>query len=747
MKKIVVLCVLAVIFSLSASATVNAEESVDSVCVVTVSKAEDGKMVFEAEGGFVDPADGHPEVYLFTNRKYIELSCKGGIEGYIKYTKEPNELKDLHIEYYKTTTRWEKLNSKCTLKNKIRISLFENGKEGHCYVGDTKFIIRKCAVLDSLDVTISYQYGLNDEPKDSTIKHRLPVGGEVTYDIEQSTRNFSIDVSRPVLGKVSEVIYDNKDTLAVGDNYFKGKSFQGTPADTVQNIIIKSYTIDEEYNEVPNTFSITFNRIQEPKGFLQSLKEHWKDVVTFVFIAILCVALGAIGFLLYKRKDSDPKSKTPKEAPKNPEKKEGPVSEEVEIIVPVDVAPKEDVVSQDVPAVNVDQEKMDMLQNFVIKVMEAVKLAPEKILEAEAGKVNEEIENVAKRISREREMYEMVDSKFSSEYQISQGKKKDVYERIIEGLQEDARCAVAICTALECEMSQVLTKIENLKSDSRKLDSLTTYIGKKLVFENMQTPIEIIDAAADRIANYNELAEENKKLKEERDLLNEQLVNIGRELEDIKQANTEAREIHKNNRELYLEKMTSVLGVLDASLEMISSNVLSSSSCAEIVKDIYTSTSGFKSFMTYFQNEDWSTFVKLSDIRDAMASRLHNAIAYERSWVNSIARFHAYLRVPQLEAHLAGSGVAKHDFETAFNAMNVLYTAFSDYKELIIPALFEDVYNPEAHDFDDQSVGNVISVVCSDYDSFRDNHSKLCDFNKIGYVKDDGTVVKPEVLF
>lgn len=922
MKKIGMLYILAVIISLCSSIVLHAEEVADSVCVVTVSKSEDGKnIVFSAGNGFIDESTN--ETYVFTNCKYISFTRDGDFSAKIAYS----DKKD--IKYHKLKKGYADANVSTYLsfsgtQSEIIISR-KDGKYGSCKlditgVGSRNVLIRPSDVLDSLDVTISYRYGSNDESKDSTIMQRLPVGTDIKYDIAESARKFSIDVRRPVFGKVSEVIYDKKDIHAVDDNYFSGKSFQGTPADTVQNITINSYTIDDKYQEVHNTLNISFNRVKLSGG----LPKWVKDIL--IFVALFTI-LGLLVWFIFKmiRKGSRPKGKKSQHVPykeKNVTKGEKvflseetgmlswkvvlktnngktkdltPTSLEKDksfkvnsteysgftvcdsnnkrnyksssfpelhlerneedriVLCSLDgttsknetldtprVSLKSDnekvvriVLGNQIEAVSVgnanvyctsnnkygwhvvvsehdtekteiqdssdiemhlgsvqvnpevtvrevsqadqaDTARMSLLQNFFDQVMAAVEIDPKKILEADAGTVGNEIKDVVSRIVRERAMYKMIDSHFSDQYDSSLGQKKErTYDEVIKGLKKDAghfttlmnllgetdlsranavitdnRSFIAdVCKTLRCERADAQSSIAALKETESQYCNLKEYISNKLKFDNLYVPNDLIDEASRRVAEYNSLYSAKQAVDNTLSTLQSQFDKTLENLKEIKERYDNADNVHKNNRKFYLEKLEEVLGVLDSSLKKISSNVLSSADCAEMVKGIYTSANGFKGFYAYVNSEDWSRYDQLTDIRDAIASRLNGAIAYERSWVNGVARFHAYLRVPQLETHLAASGLSRRDFETAYNAMNVLYTAFFGYKSLVLPSLFVDVYNPDVHDYDELSVGNVISVVCSTYDSFRDSHSKLCDFNKIGYVMTDGTVVKPEVIF
>lgn len=933
MKKTSILYILAVVISLCSSMRLYAEEIVDSVCVVIVSRSEDGKIRFEANGGFVDPAEEHPESYLFTNRKYIKFLNGEGVsasDGY-RYQKQ-NDQPLQNFKVYK-----DNFQERDPFKNLAKFNhdwyISPIGLEASCIVAGNQLNIRRCAVLDSLDVTISYRYGSKDEPQDSTIMQRLPVGTDVKYDIAESACKFRVDVRRPVFGKVSEVIYDKKDIHAVDDNYFSGKSFQGTPADTIQNIIINSYTIDDKYQEVPNTLSISFNRVKESKGLPEWLKSLMIFVALFAVFA-LCVWLafyfykGGIPYVkkaknitytdvslsvgekfflpeeidilpwkvglktmngktedllpthLQKCKSfkvnstqyseftvSDSKGPIKKYKPsfypelhveRNDEKRiilcslngttgkntildtprvslksdNGKVvrivlgnqieavsvgeaniyciadkkygwhvvvseleAEKTEIPDPADIEMRLGAVEQNAevtvaevseadktiaqPTVvdesdMVDMARMSLLQNFCEQVMAAVEIDSKKILADDLGAVDNEIQEVVKRISKDRAMYKMVDSHFSDRFDAGLGRKKeDTYAEVISGLKEDAghfitlmnslgetdfsraidaiednhRFIADVCETIRCESACVKSSIAALKEVERQYCDLKKYISDKLQFASLSDPNDLIDEAARHVAEYNSLYAAKQAVDASLYELQKKFEETSKKLSEVQEKYASADNVHINNRKFYLEKLGEVLDVLDSSLTKISSNVLSSADCAEMVKGIYASANGFKSFYAYVNNEDWNRYDQLTDIRDTIASRLNGAIAYERSWVNGVARFHAYLRVPQLETYLAAFGLSRRDFETAYNAMNLLYTAFFEYKSLVLPSLFVDVYNPDVHDYDEQSVGNVISVVCSTYDSFRDSHSKLCDFNKIGYIMTDGTVVKPEVIF
>lgn len=420
----------------------------------------------------------------------------------------------------------------------------------------------------------------------------------------------------------------------------------------------------------------------------------------------------------------------------------------------------------------IENARLALLQKFFDQTMEAVKIEPKKILNADAGTVDAEIKDVIERIRKDRSMYEMVDEQFSAYYQ-QNTKKEDCYRGVIskliaykgylaaimreygqnnpvmtvEAVKDDTNFIKGITGTLGCGRDRVMLELSSLNSKAEELLALTKCISDNLHFDGITMPENIIVKASECVKGYDDIKQAKDAAERMCRELEATLEQTSKDLEEMKKKYASADDVHKSNRSFYLTNLCTVLDVLDASLKKISSNVLSSSECAAMVKGIYTSANGFKAFHDFVRNEDWSNKDELKDICATLESRLNSAIVYERSWVNGIARFHAYLRVPQLEAHLAGAGLSKRDFEIAYNAMNVLYTAFFDYKRLILPMLFVDTYNPDVHDYNEQAVGNVISAVCSVYDSFRDSRSKLCDLNKLGFEKADSTTVKPEVIF
>lgn len=430
-------------------------------------------------------------------------------------------------------------------------------------------------------------------------------------------------------------------------------------------------------------------------------------------------------------------------------KDKAPVIEKEDNTAP-EVTPAEDPVPES-PVIDrsAEMERMQRLNSFFEQIMEAVGIDPKRIMDADAREADNVISDVVKRIHKDRSMYRMVDSLLKDSYDEMNAGKVDFYKNVIEGMKEDAGYLKSIMNALDLkDPSRAQSAIDALKSDQSSYKDLKDLILETLrCNDDIQSPEDAVRKAADLVEDYGKLNNAKENVEKERDELNGRLSAVTSELAEAKEKSCSAAKVHKNNRSFYLRKIGGVLDVLDVTLQRISSNVLSNSGCADLVKSLYTSSNGFKSFMNFFNNEDWSSKDELTDIRDVIASRLEAAIDYERSWVNGVARFHAYLRVPELEAHLAASGLSKRDFEIAYNAMANLYTSFCDYKTIMLPNLFNDVYNPDIHDYNQQLIGNVISVVCSAYDSFRDKPSKLCDLNKLGYVKGDGTIVKPEVIF
>ena len=416
------------------------------------------------------------------------------------------------------------------------------------------------------------------------------------------------------------------------------------------------------------------------------------------------------------------------------------------------------------PAFDVDRKQLERLQYFVERVMQAIAIDAKRVLEADGDTFDRELKNVESKISRDREMFKMIDEHFVSEYeQDKEGSKVYAYKKKIDALKADSSALKEIneylkieaeskaidtikkehalindvCATVKVEdRSNLQNKLNALMSADANYCALKTKIADSLKFDGVNEPEHVIEKAAERVDSYNQLYSENTALKAR-----------VQTLEKYEAKYNVAAEVHESNRSFYLSKLTSSLKQIDDSMQRISSNVLSSSQIAEMVSSIYASTGGFKPFYEYVSCEDWTKLDKIVDIKDAISKRLDSSIGYDRSWVNGIARFYAYLRVPQLEAHLASSGISKMDFDAAFNAMTDLYTIFCDYTEIIVPSLFVDIYNPDIHYYDEQAFGNVISAVCSEYDSFRDNSSALSDLSKLGYRKSDGTYVKPEVIF
>lgn len=416
------------------------------------------------------------------------------------------------------------------------------------------------------------------------------------------------------------------------------------------------------------------------------------------------------------------------------------------------------------PVSDVDRKQLERLQNFAESVMQAVAIDSKKILENEGDDFDKELKNVVSKISSYRSMFKMIDEYFVHEYDQSEKETKvNSYKKKIDALKADSSALKEIneylkieeeskaidtikkehalinyvCTTVKVEdCSNLQNKLNALMSADANYCALKTKIAASLKFDGVNEPEHVIEKAAERVDAYNQLDSENTALKAR-----------VQTLEEYEAKYNVAAEVHESNRSFYLSKLTSSLKQIDDSMQRISSNVLSSSQIAEMVSSIYASTGGFKPFYEYVSSEDWTKLDKIVDIKDAISKRLDSSIGYDRSWVNGIARFYAYLRVPQLEAHLASSGISKMDFDAAFNAMTDLYTILCDYTEIIVPSLFVDVYNPDIHYYDEQAFGNVISAVCSEYDSFRDNSSALSDLSKLGYRKSDGTYVKPEVIF
>lgn len=416
------------------------------------------------------------------------------------------------------------------------------------------------------------------------------------------------------------------------------------------------------------------------------------------------------------------------------------------------------------PAFDVDRKQLERLQYFVERVMQAIAIDAKRVLEADGDTFDRELKNVESKISRDREMFKMIDEHFVSEYeQDKEGSKVYAYKKIIDALRIDSSALKEIneylkigsdskaidtikkehalindvCATVKVEdRSNLQNKLNALMSADANYCALKAKIADCLKFDGVSEPVDVIKEAANIINAYNQLTLDNVELKKRVE-----------QLEEYESKYKGADDVHKSNRGFYLSKLNLSLNQLDDSLQKITSNVLSSSQTAEMVRSIYASTGGFKPFCDFVRGEDWTKYDKIADIKDVISKRLDSSIGYDRSWVNGIARFYAYLRVPQLEAHLASSGISKMDVETAFNAMTDLYTIFCDYTEIIVPSLFVDLYNPDIHDYDEQAFGNVISAVCSEYDSFRDNSSALSDLSKLGYKKSDGTYVKPEVIF
>lgn len=88
MKKLYLLYSLAVLVAgHCVTGSLHAQDPADSVCVVTISKSEDGnKFVFSAENGFVDNSPN--ETYVFTNCKYISFTPGDALQAKISYASE-----------------------------------------------------------------------------------------------------------------------------------------------------------------------------------------------------------------------------------------------------------------------------------------------------------------------------------------------------------------------------------------------------------------------------------------------------------------------------------------------------------------------------------------------------------------------------------------------------------------------------------------------------------------------------------
>ena len=210
MKKINIMFTLAVIlFSLVGSYSLNAAQVADSVCVVTVSK--DGKdVIFSAENGFVDPAQGHPENYLFTNCKYVKFVKGINVTDTDQIAYESSRIKNIQY-YHADYTPWA-INECLTFNSKFYIST--KGDEGSCKVAGAKLIIRKSAVLDTVKVTLTYSYEKEEEKKDSVIYMTLPVDSQKDVQIYNTASSVDLKVERQVLGRIAKVAVDTVNLLS-----------------------------------------------------------------------------------------------------------------------------------------------------------------------------------------------------------------------------------------------------------------------------------------------------------------------------------------------------------------------------------------------------------------------------------------------------------------------------------------------------------------------------------------------------
>lgn len=371
--------------------------------------------------------------------------------------------------------------------------------------------------------------------------------------------------------------------------------------------------------------------------------------------------------------------------------------------------------------------------DFYVAVMKALNWDEAKIKHATKEGMSEEDQKKVKddlirQINRGDQLEEYVKECFDAEYERLQGSQKpsklDFYKATIDALIADSHLMTFICEKVASPKNSLVLRLEVL------LDCENKVIELKGELEKLQL-------------RYLELERQYKEEKSK----NEKALEIIKELEkNIERMNDKIQaleELAKVNREYYHEKVNASVDRIDKMLASIVGEVRENSPCAPIVGSLYDSTNGFTAFRNALEQIGWDVDGRVDSVVLKLEERMETDLQYAKSWINGIARFHAYLQAPEIEAELSVHRVYKVHFDALYTEVLKL-AMLCGYAEFIVPALFVDVFDEKIYSY--QNKNKVLPAVYPSYESLRKN-SEIYDFSQIGYRKTDGTIINPIVVF
>ena len=371
--------------------------------------------------------------------------------------------------------------------------------------------------------------------------------------------------------------------------------------------------------------------------------------------------------------------------------------------------------------------------DFYVAVMKALNWDEAKIKHATKEGMSEEDQqkvkdDVIRQINRGDQLEEYVKECFDAEYERLQGSQKpsklDFYKATIDALIADSHLMTFICEKVASPKNSLVLRLEVLLDCEKKVIELK---GKLEELQRSYLELEL---------QYNEEKSKNEKALEI-------ITKLEKNIEEMNGKIQALEELAKVNREYYHEKVNASVDRIDKMLASIVGEVRENSPCAPIVGSLYDSTNGFIAFRNALEQIDWDVDGRVDSGGLRLVEKMETDLQYAKSWINGIARFHAYLQAPEIEAELSVHRVYKVHFDALYTEVLKL-AMLCGYAEFIVPALFVDVFDEKIYSY--QNKNKVLPAVYPSYESLRKN-SEIYDFSQIGYRKTDGTIINPIVVF
>lgn len=371
--------------------------------------------------------------------------------------------------------------------------------------------------------------------------------------------------------------------------------------------------------------------------------------------------------------------------------------------------------------------------DFYVAVMKALNWDEAKIKHATKEGISEEDQqkvkdDVIRQINRGDQLEEYVKECFDAEYERLQGSQKpsklDFYKATIDALIADSHLMTFICEKVASPKNSLVLRLEVLLDCEKKVFELKEELEK---LQRSYLELEL---------QYNAEKSKNEKALEI-------ITKLEKNIEEMNGKIQALEELAKVNREYYHEKVNASVDRIDKMLASIVGEVRENSPCAPIVGSLYDSTNGFTAFRNALEQIDWDVDRRVDSVVLKLEERMETDLQYAKSWINGIARFHAYLQAPEIEAELSVHRVYKVHFDALYTEVLKL-AMLCGYAEFIVPALFVDVFDEKIYSY--QNKNKVLPAVYPSYESLRKN-SEIYDFSQIGYRKTDGTIINPIVVF